>query len=388
MSTARPLGVYIHVPFCRIHCPYCDFYTYPSERGRDADFVSALLCEIELSRYRLDVAGHEVNTIYFGGGTPSLLSNAQIGDVLTAARHMFSQSDTAEITLEMNPEDVTPARLDDLADVGVNRISLGVQSLRQSVLNDLGRIHTVAQARTSLETISGYRNWNADLMFGWAGQTVADFERELDELLAYEPSHVSLYELTIEPRTRFGVLAAQGRLETVDADRQAELYLSAVEILEANGLRQYEVSNFAREGHRSRHNLACWRRQPYVGLGPSACSQLWSRRTQNTRSLVTYLTRLAGRDTPVTFVEVLTPAMEHVERIWLGLRTCDGVSRDLFGKHSQNVLDKLVDENLAINRPDQSYALSANGMAMADDIVGRILLTETQTNSIPRHLSY
>ena len=388
MSMARPLGVYIHVPFCRIHCPYCDFYTYPSGRGRDADFVSALLCEIELSRHRLDVAGHEVNTIYFGGGTPSLLSNAQIGDILTAARHMFSQSDSAEITLEMNPEDVTPARLDDLADVGVNRISLGVQSLRQSVLNDLGRIHTVAEARTSLETISGYRNWNADLMFGWAGQTVGDLERELDELLAYEPSHVSLYELTIEPRTRFGVLAAQGKLETVDADRQAELYLAAVERLGANGLRQYEVSNVAREGHRSRHNLACWRRQPYIGLGPSACSQLWSRRTENTRSLITYLTRLAGRDIPVTFVEVLTPAMEHVERIWLGLRTCDGVSRDLFGKRSQNVLDKLVDQNLAIDRPDNSYVLSANGMAMADEIVGRILLTETQTKSIPRHLSY
>jgi putative oxygen-independent coproporphyrinogen III oxidase len=369
------LGAYIHVPFCRVHCPYCDFYTYPASRGRDGDFCRSLLRELALLDRRLEPGAYRVETVYFGGGTPSTLSPAQIGQLLSAIALRLHLSREPEVTLEANPEDVRPEALDAWMESGVNRVSLGVQSLQAQRLEFLGRVHTAQTARAALKLLSRHPNWSADLMFGWEGQTVADLASELDELLSYSPPHVSLYQLTLEPKTKFGVLAAQHRLRSADTDRQADLYLAACERLETAGVRQYEVSNFSRPGWESRHNSAYWERRSYVGLGPSAASFLAGRRTKNAASLARYTRALEAGFLPVEFVEVLDPDTVLLEELWLGLRTASGVRPACVEKSSDSVLENARAQGLLSTRPDGRIALTRKGMAVADELVRRLLPT-------------
>ena len=370
-----PLGIYIHVPFCRVHCPYCDFYTYPASRGRGGDFVTALLREIELSPTRLNPETALIETVYFGGGTPSLLDVGQVARILEALRAQFVFAGDTEITFEVNPEDAVAEYPDDLRGVGVNRLSLGAQSLDPHVLARLGRVHTARQVEQSLRLLSDWPNWSADIIFGWIGQTVEDLRREILGLAAWGPPHVSLYQLTLEPRTRFGVLAGLGRMRTADPERQADLYLAAIDELHRHGLAQYEVSNFARPGFESRHNRGYWRGRAYLGLGPSASSMLWARRTENVRSLPRYIERLRKAHSPVASVEILDHDTERRERIWLGLRTREGVPREWLEPAASGLIEAAVQVGLIIDSGSGHIALSHRGMATADEVVTRLLLT-------------
>jgi oxygen-independent coproporphyrinogen-3 oxidase len=375
MADPRPLGIYVHVPFCTLHCPYCDFATYPAGRGRIGEYVAALRREIALIPGRLTPDDYRVETIYLGGGTPSTLGPDRIDQILNSLRALLCVAPAAEITLELNPEDAGKSYLEALAVAGVNRFSLGVQSLLPQVLGFLGRVHTAKQAEQALEHLSAYPNWSVDLMFGWQDQSQGDWQRELERILDYRPPHLSLYQLTLEPQTRFGVLADLRRLQVADSDRQADLYLAAVEQLAGQGLEQYEISNYARVGFRSRHNEAYWQRRPCLGLGPSAASLLWGRRTHNLRSLPRYLQRLRSNCAPLESVELLSSEVERREQIWLGLRTIEGIPRTWLGEESALLLKRSREEGLLSTGPSDRIVLSRKGMAVADEFVPRLLLT-------------
>jgi oxygen-independent coproporphyrinogen-3 oxidase len=369
--------VYVHVPFCRVHCPYCDFYTYPSARGRQDHFVAAVCQEIELCTTRLSPEGYQVETIYFGGGTPSLLTPHQFDIILTMLERMFACVSCPEITVEMNPGEVTAEFLAALKALGINRLSLGVQSFQESALRFLGRDCGQNAVLSALELVRAWGNWSADLIFGWAGQTIDSWSHDLELVLGYQPPHVSLYQLTIEQQTRFGSLARRGQTLLQTDDAQAELYILACTILKQNGLEQYEVSNFARPGHISRHNSAYWRRTEYLGLGPSAHSFLAGRRTENVRSLPRYIDLLNSRRSPLAAVEVLTPATARREQVWLGLRTSEGIPRQWLADTLYGLLEDAMAHGMVANRGDDRIVLTPKGMAVADAFAAQVLFTDS-----------
>jgi oxygen-independent coproporphyrinogen-3 oxidase len=376
MRAQSPLSVYIHIPFCRVHCPYCDFYTYPSDRGRSEDFVQAVTNEVTLIPNRLAPEQFEVSTVYLGGGTPSILSPEHITRILTALKSVLTFGENPEITLEANPEDVSPARIQEWLVAGINRFSLGVQSSMPEMLQFLGRVHTADDVERALDAMSSLPNWSVDLMFGWKGHSRVQWDRELDKVLQFRPTHVSLYQLTLEKQTRFGVLAEQGKVSLTDHDTQADLYQAAVDRLAANAIVQYEVSNFARVGCESRHNQAYWNRSPYLGLGPAAASFLWARRTLNVKSLPRYVRLLHSLCSAVSSVEVLTPEVEQRERIWLLLRTSYGVPDAWFAPESEVLINRMLEEGFLETRHEDRISLTSKGMAIADEITRRLLLTD------------
>jgi len=373
MPPRTDLGIYVHVPFCRIHCPYCDFYTYPTVRGRQQDFVDALGLEIAQAPLRLRPDAHEVSTVYFGGGTPSTLSGPQLRQILEALRAQFDLRPDCEITMEANPRDVNEAFLESLEAALVNRISLGVQSFLPSGLEALGRDHDPEMVERSLQLLSAWPSWSADLIFGWDGQTSIGWEEDLGRLLAYAPPHVSLYQLTVEKKTRLGVLESLGRVRQLDLDRQATLYAQAQMRLEAAGLEQYEISSFARPNRRSRHNSRYWRRSPYLGLGPAASSHLAERRTENVRSLPKYIQRLRAGASPIARIEILTPDTVARERMWLGLRTKDGIPVTCVPHVVMPLLDEAVRGGLLQIDTVGTMSLTRAGMAVADELTARVL---------------
>lgn len=373
----RPLGVYIHVPFCRVHCPYCDFYTYPADRGRQDDFVAALLAEIGLIPTRLDPRWYRVETIYFGGGTPALLPTSAIRLIIDKIQDELLCAPVLELTLEANPREVTPDYLEAVSVAGVNRLSIGIQSFNDALLARLGRDHTGADSERALGCVAHWKNWSADLIFGSSGHDERSLEADLDRLLKFSPPHVSLYQLTIEPQTRFGSLARRGMNLVTDENSQADQYELVCNRLADAGFEHYEVSNFARPNFRAQHNAAYWKRIEYIGLGPSASSMIAERRTQNLKSLPQYVDRLRHNLSATVRMEVLSPQEILNERIWLGLRTSDGIDRTLLCGQAQKWIPEGIGAGLLVDRSDGTIRLTQRGMALADSVSGRLLLTES-----------
>lgn len=304
MMKSKPIGLYIHVPFCVKKCPYCDFYS--GEITKTTDYTSAVLRN--LSRYP-----ETFDTIYFGGGTPSLLPEIA-REVLRAAAH----TQDAEITFECNPETVTDRTLQTLKSAGVNRLSFGVQSLDDGELSALGRIHSAERAEEVIRLAHnlGFENISADLMLGIPRQTERSLNRTLERLMSLPITHISAYMLKIEPRTAFG----KNTPEIPDEDEQAALYLQTVSRLSESGFAQYEISNFAKRGCESRHNLKYWRCEEYIGIGPAAHSYYGGKRFAVPRDLAAFI---EGEAQPVE------PTDDHPdlaeERIMLGLRLTEGI---------------------------------------------------------------
>ncbi|MDE2969224.1 MAG: radical SAM family heme chaperone HemW, partial [Chloroflexota bacterium] len=293
-DTARSLdsgiALYVHIPFCETKCPYCDFNTYAGINHLLPPYLAALEREVHVWS---EVLGHPtVNTVFLGGGTPSMLSPAQMASLLSTARAAFPVAPAAEVTAEVNPDDATVERLSAFREAGVNRISLGVQSLDDAELRMLGRRHGAAEALEALAAIqrAGFDNFSADLMYGLPHQGMATWQRTVEGVIASGPQHVSAYALTMEEGTPFGKQAADGVLPEQDADLAAEMYWWADGTFAAAGLRNYEISNWARPGMESRHNVAYWRNVPYLGVGPGAHSFIGGYRFANMKSPVVYMT--------------------------------------------------------------------------------------------------
>lgn len=320
-------GLYVHVPFCRTKCVYCGFFSQ-TDLSLAPMWLDALNTEARLYKDRFS---DPFDSLFLGGGTPTVLSPPQIEGLASCLLTAFSFEDSAEFTVEANPDDITGDLLALLKNLGVNRISLGVQSLQEEELAFLGRRHTASQAEKALEQIrrAGFRSLSADLMYGLPGQTVSSWLKTLRRILTFEPDHLSCYQLTVEKRTPLCRMTAENKIRKAGVEQERELFLATSRFLEQKGYIHYEVSNFARPGHTCRHNFKYWNRSPYLGLGPAAHSFDGNARWWNTRSLLRYRRRLLRGRAPIAGKEILSHENVIMERLLLGLRTTKGIGIDL-----------------------------------------------------------
>lgn len=392
-----PLGLYIHVPFCTVKCSYCDFNSYAGIEDMQADWQVAALTELALWAPRL--RGREVSTVFIGGGTPSLLPGEHIEQLIDAIRSGLSLSPDAEITLEANPESVQPDRLRAYRAAGVNRISMGVQSLDSDELFFLDRIHSAERAEAAFAEIrsAGFVNVNLDLIYGLPGQSLATWQSTLERVLTWSgdgPDHISCYALTVEEGTPLAARVAAGRVVEANPDHVAELADWTAGRLAAAGFEQYETSNYARNGLSCRHNLIYWRNQEYAAIGPGAHGFIDGVRYHVARSPKAYIDRLRGADSMSNGVEGLpSPAIAGAERVGelenvidtltSGLRLMEGVDEAGLPAAYQQVrpvLDWAVENTLA-QRANGRLSLTKRGHEVANEVFVRLL--ETVGPSLP-----
>jgi oxygen-independent coproporphyrinogen-3 oxidase len=314
--------VYVHVPFCRDRCTYCAFPTVRDDPAAHAELIHAILAEAA----RQPVSS-PLQTLYLGGGTPGLLTPGELKRLLSGLEALRPRQADAEVTLEVNPSNVTPERLRDWERLGITRLSLGVQTFQDDVLKRLARLHDAADARAALDTLADAwpGSWSADLLVGWAGQTESALNSDLEELLARRPPHISVYGLTIEPQTPLASMQAAGRTTVVSPEKAARFDSIWADRLQAGGYERYEISNFALSGHRSRHNQVYWANAGYLGLGPGASSSVHPLRWSNFRDLDAYLDAIRTGKTARERAERLDPAGRLLETLAVGLRTLDGL---------------------------------------------------------------
>jgi oxygen-independent coproporphyrinogen-3 oxidase len=320
--------VYIHVPFCARRCTYCDFAIAVRRTVPSAAFAAAVLQE--WARWQTEQvweASPVIETIYLGGGTPSRLDPSAVAQLLQAIRNDRAVAPGAEITLEANPDDVTAAAAAAWKAAGVNRISLGVQSFNDSVLQWMHRIHSASQVQDAIHTLraAGLEQLSLDLIFGLPVELRRNWTDDLERALGFEPEHVSLYGLTTDPGTPLARQVGRGELTPIPDERYAAEFLEAHEALIARGYQHYEVSNAARPGHRARHNSAYWERRAYIGLGPSAHSGLDRERRWNLRDWTGYQRALQAGCSPMAGKELLEQSAVELEQLYLGLRTDRGI---------------------------------------------------------------
>ena len=335
-------GIYIHIPFCRKACHYCDFH-FSTSRGNEGEMMSAMSKEIYL---RKDFLSSPVSTIYLGGGTPSLISPEKISELLNTIHQHFLMDDDVEITLEANPDDVTTTQAIQWKKAGINRISLGVQSFRNEWLDWMNRAHNADQSIRAILSLqeAGLTNLSIDLIFGMPEQTLEAWSEEIDTALHFDIPHLSCYALTSEPKTALWHMIESGKRLQIDADQQAGMFLILMDKLEQAGYEHYEISNFTQPGFRSRHNSAYWKRIPYLGIGPSAHSFNGMQRMWNIKNNAGYLKQINTGLLPLT-AENLSPAEQWNEYIMIALRTKEGI--DLIEVEEQwgkNRLDRLIQD--------------------------------------------
>lgn len=393
LQPVSDLAVYIHTPYCIHKCPYCDFATVGTEEVPSDPFLDALVTEIRSTRRRIRehelgeadwLAGRPATTIYFGGGTPSLLPASGIARVLEALDAELGIASDAEITLEANPGTRNARRFSGFREAGVNRLSIGVQSLDDEVLQTLGRVHDAAAARSAVEMAreAGFDNVSIDLIFAVPGMTPRSWEQGLDEALELRPEHVSAYNLTVEPATILAGWVKSGRIRLPEEDDQAEMYEFAVRRLAAAGFPRYEISNFAPRELRSRHNMAYWTWTDYLSFGPSAHSFLHRGdrgvRWWNDRNPQRYLDR-AG-DPALGGREVISGRRAMGEFAFTSLRTSDGLDvgrfEDVFGVGASDVYGEPLrryQELGLLEESERGYALSERGFMLAETVFADFL---------------
>ncbi len=368
MSGMEPLALYIHWPFCLSKCPYCDFNSHVRERIDQTRFAAALKRELAWEAARL--GRRTLGSIFFGGGTPSLMDPQTIADVIADAGRLFAPVADIEITMEANPTSVEAGRLAAFRQAGVNRLSLGVQSLRPESLAMLGRQHSAPQAIAALELArSLFPRLSFDLIYARPGQTEADWRAELRQALALAHDHLSLYQLTIEPGTAFEALHRQGKIVLPDGDDGAALYDATAEEAECFGLLPYEVSNYARPGSESRHNLTYWRYGEYAGIGPGAHGRVLIdgtlRATRRHRAPEPWAERVERDGHGSTAEEVVAAPERAREMLLMGLRLSEGIRADRFLARTGIALAGAIDADVLAQALDAAYLEQAGGVLRA-----------------------
>ncbi|MFC4783636.1 radical SAM family heme chaperone HemW [Nocardioides sp. MAHUQ-72] len=384
----RPFGLYVHVPFCTVRCGYCDFNTYTAEelggagaaRGASrTTYAEAAVAEVRRARQALGDRDLPVSTVFFGGGTPTLLAPADLTSVVAAVRDEFGLVADAEVTTESNPDSLTPEALDQLRAGGINRLSFGMQSAVDHVLRTLDRTHdprrvpsVVAWARQA-----GFDQVSLDLIYGTPGESLADWETSLDTALACEPDHVSAYSLIVEHGTALARRVRRGELPMPDEDDLADKYLVADQRLEAAGLGWYEVSNWARgmpddDGSVCRHNRLYWTGADWWGVGPGAHSHVGGVRWWNVKHPAVYAERLAAGRSPAHAREVLDEESRRVERVLLELRLREGLAADVLDGPGRAAVPDLEARGLLVTQGDR-LVLTRTGRLLADGVVRDLL---------------
>jgi oxygen-independent coproporphyrinogen III oxidase len=374
------LSLYLHIPFCKTKCSYCDFNTYQGIEDLIPAFVNALCLDIQ--RWLTSLQNPKINTIFFGGGTPSLLDSHSIGKILKTIQKYSYLSDDIEITLESNPDDLHLEKCQELFNSGINRLSIGVQSLKDNLLTTLSRRHNSSTAISAISNAqnSGFNNISVDLMYGLPGQTIQDWDETLSQILATNIQHISMYSLTIEEGTPFYSMYAKGVISLPPDDIVADMYQIAQSHLINNGFEHYEISNWAKNHNYSRHNLAYWQRKPYIGLGPGAHSNIGNARFWAIKSPKKYVQEslLHGTGTSnhaqhainekflsdhnlIDGFEILTKEQISSELMFLGLRLLNGIHtrvyHTIFGIDLKSIyksqLKTLVESQLIENSESQ-----------------------------------
>ena len=377
----RPLGIYIHVPFCTTRCGYCDFNTYTAaELGSDpragrAGYVDVAIQELDLAARVLGPDAPPVATIFVGGGTPTVLPPDDLGRLVAAVRDRFGLAVDAEVTTESNPESIDAAGLERLRELGFNRISFGMQSAVTHVLATLDRTHSPGRPQQAVAEAkaAGFANTSLDLIYGTPGESAEDWLASLDAALAAAPDHVSAYALIVEAGTRLAARIRRGELPPTDDDDLSDKYVIADERLTAAGHTAYEVSNWSTgPTTRCRHNLGYWRSHHWWGIGPGAHSHVGGVRWWNVKHPRAYASRLAAGLSPSQAREVLSAEQRRVERVMLELRLADGLSTSLLTKTEQDRLADLLPRRLAVVR-DGMLILTTRGRLLADGVIRDLL---------------
>ena len=382
-----PLGIYIHVPFCRSKCNYCDFYSMPCKDDALMDSYLDAVCA-HIREAGALAPSYRVDTIYFGGGTPSYFGGDAIAIIMTAIRRNFDVATDAEITFECNPDSVTDKLLHRMRAEGFNRVSMGVQDDHDDMLKKLGRPHTYAQSVAAFQRIrkAGFRNVSLDLMYGLPGQTLQDWRDTLENVLKMNPEHFSCYGLKIEEGTP--LYEIKDVINIPDDDTQADMYLAAVDMLRERGFRQYEISNFARKGLYSRHNFKYWTGGEYLGFGPSASSDFAGKRFTIVSDLQAYINGIrTGGDIMADMEEI--PLRERAgEYIMLRLRTSAGLSPEEYertfmlpSEPLEAKLEKLRVYGRAEQSSDGRWSLTPKGYLVSNDIISELLIAQDEAGS-------
>ena len=382
-----PLGIYIHVPFCRSKCTYCDFYSLATKDDRLMDeYLDAVCAHIKESGAL--APGYQVDTVYFGGGTPSFYGADGMATILTAIRRSFDVYQDAEITFECNPDSVSSRLLRKLRSEGFNRVSLGVQNDDDKMLKKLGRPHDYAQVLNAVKKIrrAGYKNLSLDLMYGLPGQTLESWEATLQKVLELAPEHMSCYGLKLEEGTPLHTTREYENIP--DDDTQADMYLAAVEILRRKGYRQYEISNFAKRGLESRHNLKYWTGGEYLGFGPDASSDFAGKRFKIIRDIHGYIDGIFHGGTVLEDVQEIPLRERAGEYLMMRLRTTYGISSAEYEKQFllpfaplEKYLENLRHHGQALRAEGGRWRLTAEGFLLSNTILSDLLLLQDQ--SIP-----
>lgn len=375
-----PFSLYIHIPYCLVKCPYCDFNAYGVRKWPEGQYVEALCRELRHYAHETPWQGETIETIYFGGGTPSLFAPSSIARFLALVSDLFPVAAHPEVTLEADPASVTLESLAGFRSVGVNRLSFGVQSFQPELLKTLGRLHTAEDGPKVLAWARevGFTNLNMDLIFGVPGQTLALLEADLIQTFVAMPDHISLYNLTYEEGTPFFVKKQKGQLQPVEEDEEVEMFALIREQCLAQGYRHYEISNFAQPGFASRHNTNYWKGGKYLGLGAGAHSFTeapgWGQRWSNERRPKTYIKRAVEHGQARSYEETLTRSQARGEFLFLNLRQLDGVALAAFSARFGASLfsefphvHSLLGEGL-LHKNAESIALTPQGVLVADAI--------------------
>jgi oxygen-independent coproporphyrinogen-3 oxidase len=377
-TPAPGFGIYLHVPFCRHRCHYCDFNTYEGQDAFHDDYVNALIAEID----RYGDSHPPATSVFFGGGTPTLLSPDQLRALLEAVRRRFDLIPDAEITVEANPETLVSGYCNALLEAGFNRISIGVQSTVPHVLQGLGRTHDADRAIDAILSAreAGFEDINADLIYGSPWESPADWHTSLDRVLAAEPDHISAYALTVEAGTPLATFVSSGRIPDVDPDVQAERHATAEEVLSANGYARYEVSNWARPSRASRHNVLYWCAGDYVGFGAGAHSHVGGHRWWAARLPRAFIAAVAAGRSTRDDEENLHNDGRAGEALMLGLRLKSGVDLDafanLFGpdplERRRPVLEEFQTSGF-LKRELNWLSLTERGTMLGNELMWRLL---------------
>ena len=385
-----PLGIYVHVPFCRSKCQYCDFYSLTDKADSLLDGYLEAICSHIREAGQL-APDYFVDTVYFGGGTPTFFGAEGLAAILNTIRRSFAVSRTAEITFEANPDSVSDRLLRRLRSEGFNRVSLGIQCDNDDMLKKLGRPHNYANAVNAVQRIRkfGFRNLSLDLMYGLPGQTLEQWEQTLRNVLKLTPEHISCYGLKVEEGTP--LYEYRDFCNLPDDDLQADMYLSAIEILRQHGYRQYEISNFCRKGNVSRHNLKYWNGGEYLGFGPDASSDFGGSRFTIVRDLESYIEGIRTGGQVLREIQEVPPRDRAGEYLMMRLRTVGGIDPKEYEQRYllpfgplEKALEEGKERGLAVKTFDGRWHLTANGFLVSNSIISDLLLIQEKCKPLTK----
>lgn len=366
----KELGIYIHIPFCKQKCYYCDFVSYANKKEKIGEYIECLIKEIEIEANKYKNQEYKVTTIYIGGGTPSRIDASYIEMILKKIEESYKLSEYPEVTIEINPGTINEEKMKKYKEIGINRISIGLQTTKNNLLKQIGRIHTYEEFLDcyKLAEKMNFKNINVDLMLGLPNQTLEDLKDSLDKIIKLKPNHISLYSLILEEDTKLEEMVNKNEVKLPNEDIERNMYWNTKKILEKNGYIHYEISNFAKKGFESKHNMNCWYQKEYLGFGVAAHSYINKERHCNTNSIEEYIKNVKSNNliNNRTICEIQNKNDEEKEYMLLGLRKIDGID-------IQEFKNKFVDNPIYVFYKELEK-LSSEGLLEID--LNKIKLTK------------